>query len=283
MGAGLVTAAISALNLIPPIGNSLLLGTGIGLFVAAPVSGMAMEAAARVKVKVPQKLVPREKTMDLVEVRRKTVEIERKRALDTFDAVIERVSRAKDADVIRKIDAKFATLVDRLTRHYPEWDGEGRLRTYFLLKGIADSLDSENAEAFLNMAFRTLQARGNEAADLSRITLNGKVERLYRDTEGETARRLAGTLLLMNRGDEYYAQEMVVNAIHLWSDARFEKLKDDFAAVPSLGLKEEERILQLLEKEICKAGMANDTKSADRAKELLSTISKADPDLHRDD
>ena len=283
MGAGLVTAAISALNLIPPIGNSLLLGTGIGLFVAAPVSGMAMEAAARVKVKVPQKLVSREKTLDLVEVRRKIVEVERKSALDTFDAVIDRVSRAKDTDVIRKIDTKFATLVDRLTRHYAEWDGDGRLRTYLLLIVIAESLDSRNAEAYLDMAFRTLQSRGSEAADLSRITLNGKVEKLYRNPEGETARRIVGTLLLMNRGDEHYAQEMVVNAIHLWSDTRFEKLKGDFAAVPSLGLEEEERILQLLEKEIRKAGRANDSKSVVRAKELLSTISGADPGLHRDD
>jgi hypothetical protein len=272
---GLAVAASSALNLVTPIGNSLLLGAGIGLFVAAPVSGLALEASDRRKVKaVPP---PKVRLKQLVEVRRKVERVEHEKILDNFDAMMDKVEERKDPEAVKEVDANFATFVDKLTRHYPQWNSEGRLRTYVLMNMIADSINSKNADRYLDMAYRTLVARGMEAAEISRMSLHHKVEGIYNDPENEGNRRLAGTLLLMNRADETYAMNLVVDAIHLWSDTRFERLRQDFEAISVLERGQKEDVLDLLEREMAKSKRAKDGQSAKRARQLWKTVLSSGP------
>jgi hypothetical protein len=213
----------------------------------------------------------------MVQERRNRSAREHARVLEDFDALITRVAYDHDQGANGEVAENFGRFIDSLTAHYPEWDSEGRLRTYILLKEIAQSLNIKNANAYLDMAFRTLLARGDEATDISHIALNGTVEKMYRNPRSGGPHRLAGTLLLMNRGNDEYARQMVIDAVHLWSDRRFSRLVQDFAAVPALGEDEEESVLQLLEKEMEKTSWAKDTKAKRRAKQMWMTIIVSDP------
>ena len=79
----------------------------------------------------------------------------------------------------------------------------------------------------------------------------------------------------MNRGDELYAESMVVDAIHLWSETRFAKLEEDFATVPILGPQKMDSILGLLEREAGKAKRAKDEEALQRALRLKTRILSA--------
>ncbi len=284
-GWGLLTAAGAAglvaasLNFMPPLPESLLIGSSIGMVVVGPAGRMVKEALPPRKARAEP--APEAELKRLTQARTRARAEEHERILDNFDTLLSRVEAVDDPEVNKKVTENFERFVERLTRHYPEWDAEGRLRTYVLMKKIADSLNLHNADTYLDMAYRTLMARGAEASEISHITLNGKVERMYRDPENEGTRRLAGTLLLMNRGDDEYAREMVVEAVHLWSDSRFLNLRGDFATVSSLGKQEEESVLDLLEKEMEKAARVKDTGAAKRARDLWMTILVADPRLPR--
>lgn len=275
MAAGAVGLALTIPNFLPPLIESIVLGSSLGLVLVGPLSGLVSAATTPGKAKPTTEA----RLKQLVAVRRRDRVVEHQRILDNFDSLLSRVEEIDDPVVNKKVTENFERFVDKLTKHYPQWDGEGRLRTYVLMKKIADSLDLHNADAYLRMAYGTLKSRGAEATELSHITLNGKVERIYRDPESERARHLAGTLLLMNRGDDDYAKGMVVDAIHLWSDTRFAKLKEDFAAVHALGTQVEGPILDMLEKEIVKTERAKDVKAASRARDLWVTILSSDPRL----
>jgi hypothetical protein len=243
------------------------------------------EASREMALREPDPMVRMEKLAEVKETRIKRLvrgrdhnrTAEHERILGDFDSLLSKVEEIDDPVVNKRVTANFDHFIERLTRHYPEWDSEGRLRTYYLLKKISNSLNLHNADTYLDMAYQTLMARGTEATEMSHLTLNGKVERMYRDPKGEGANHLAGTLLLMNRGDDEYARQMVIDAIHLWSSKRFKKLRQDFATVPSLGTEGEESIIDLLEKEMEKAKRMKDRPTAIRAKQLWKTVLLATP------
>ena len=219
--AGTAGLAVTITSLLPPLARSLILGSSLGLILVGP-----MRRLVTLSPKAPEGFsTPEERLMQLVSVRKKKQVVEHERILDNFDSMLSKVEEIDDPSVNRRVTEDFERFVGRLTRHYPEWDSEGRLRTFVLMKKISHSLSVQNADTYLDLAYKTLVARGAEASELSHITLNGSVEKMYRDPGSEKAHHLAGTLLLMNRGDEYYAREMVVEAIHLWSDIRFEEMK----------------------------------------------------------
>ncbi len=277
--AGLVGLAVTVPNVLPPLMESIVLGSSLGLIFAGPIGLLATAKSRPVEVVLP----PDVRLKELVQVRKKENNdriVERERILNNFDSLLSRVEEMDDPEVNRKVTEDFERFVVKLTKHYPAWDSEGRLRTYVLMQKISDSLNLHNADAYLDMAYRTLMARGHEATEMSHITLNGKVEQMYRDPESEGAHRLAGTLLLMNRGNDEYATGMVADAIHLWSDTRFARAKGDFAAVSMLGPKEKDSIVELLEKEIGKTTRARNEKAAARARDILSTVLTADPRPH---
>ena len=251
---------------LPPLGQSLLLGSSIGLLVIGPASGLMMPRAP-----APQQSSG-EKLKAIVKKRNKERETEREEILDSFDTLLEKVEDMDDPTVNEKLTRNFDRFVGRLTRHYPEWDGEGRLRTYVLMKKIGDSLSLRNADSYLDLAYQTLVARGAEATEISRETLNGKVERMYLDPKSEWAHHLAGTLLLMNREDENYAKSMVADAIHLWSGERFDRLLPDFKAIRQLSESTRQEVEEMVEKEIEKGRMAGDVEAILRAKEIMETI-----------
>lgn len=267
---GALGLAFAISNLLPPLAESLVVGASLGIIIAGPVGELSLTPAPRLQVQRP----PEVRLKEAVRERRAISKIEFEKTLDRFDSLISRVHVGPGDDLRSDASMNFKTSVDALTRHYPVWDSEGRIRTYVLMKEISESMDSRNADAYLDMAYHTLVARGEEATQLSRITLNGKVEKIYREPKSENT-HLAGTLLLMNRGDELYAEGMTVDAIHLWSETRFAKLLRDFAAVPMLGPRSKESILDLLEKEAAKAKRAGDRAVYQRAERLRAVVLSA--------
>ena len=279
-------------NVLPALAQSLEVGLSVGLLLASPISRLVSvgpspretEFDTALREPDPVKRVEKLDTVKvkqlkkLVDTRKQTREAEHEGILSNFDELLSRVEEIDDPVVNSWVAANFERFIWRMTRDYPVWDSEGRMRTYFLMKKISEALDIHNADVYLDLAYKTLMARGSEAAELSHLTLNGNVEKMYRQPESEGAQRLAGTLMLMNREDEDYARQMVIDAIHLWSDKRFKTLKRDFAAVPALGTEQEDSILELLEKEMEKARRAKDRASAMRAKQVWKTILLAVPD-----
>ncbi|MDG7007204.1 MAG: hypothetical protein JRN06_03035 [Nitrososphaerota archaeon] len=265
---GSVGLVLTVVRLLPPLADSLVLGLPLGAILIGPLGRLAnLATAPSTKPQPPEARLGR-----IVMKRRAAAEAEFATALERFDSLISRVGEVKDPGRKKEVSQSFRSEVDNLTSHSPVWDPEGKLRTHVTLQKIAESMDLQSIDEHLDLACSMLVARGDEAAQLSRITLNGKVEKIYREPWSENARRLAGTLLLMNRGDELYAESMVVDAIHLWSETRFGKLEEDFAAIPALGPKSVESILGLLDKEAGKARRAKDEDALQRALRLKARI-----------
>ena len=266
---GVIGLALTIPNVLPKLAESIILGSSLGLIVAGPTSGLVISVTAKAKPSL--KLTTERRLKELVSVRRKTQKLEYEKTLDRFDQMIEGVEKLELKPGVTAPE-EFGTFVTSLTRQYPEWDAEGRLRTFVLMKKLGESLSIKNADAYLGMAYRTLVARGQEATELSQITLNGKVERIYREPEGKTAQHLAGTLLLMNRGNGMYAKEIVADAIHLWSDERFTKLLPDFKALRLMSASARQEVEDMIEKEMGKARRAGDAAAVYRSKEILEAI-----------
>ncbi|MDE1854230.1 MAG: hypothetical protein KGI38_10875 [Thaumarchaeota archaeon] len=267
MLAGVAGLALTIPDILPPLVQSVVLGSSIGLIVVGPVGQLAM-AATTPKKKSP----PEVQLKELVEQRTKTRKLEHEKILDNFDEMLSKVEELDDPEVNQKVTLNFDRFVERLTSHYPQWDAEGRLRTYVLMQKIADSLTLRNADTYLNMAYRTLVARGSEATEISHITLNGKVERIYREPESEWARHLAGTLILMNKEDEGYAKGLVEDAIQLWSDERFERLLPDFKAIRLMSESARMEVEDMIEKEMAKARRVGNAPAILRSRKILDTI-----------
>ena len=268
LAAGASGLALTIPSFLPPLVNSLVLGLSVGMIITGPLGELVNSATTPGPKKVP----PEVKAMETIQKRRSVVEMEYARALDDFDSVIARLEGSHGGEVRDDVARSFNRSVGRLTDHYPMWNSEGRLRTYVLLKKIASSMDTSNMDEYLDLAYKTLVARGDEATQLSHITLNGSVERIYREPSSEGTHRLAGTLLLMNRGDELYAESMVVDALHLWSDARFARLEKDFATVSILGPEKVDSVVDLLDREVAKGKRAGEVTVVERAQRLKTTV-----------
>ena len=273
LAAGAAGLALTIPSFLPPLANSLVLGLSLGVIITGPL-GRLVNSATTPPAR-PQ--TPEVRLKRIVRKRRAEVEAEFTRALDRFDSLVPRVEELPRAEVREEFSDRFRSSLDELNRHYPKWDAEGRLRTYVILDKIAKSMDMKNADAYLNMAFDMLVSRGDEATQMSNITLRDKVEDMYLDPQSEVAHRLAGTLMLMNREDEEYTKSLVADAIHLWTDRRFTRLLEDFSAVRMLGSERVSSILELLQKEESKAARAKNDVALRRAKMLEVTIQAASP------
>lgn len=269
---GLSGAAASLAFVFSPLVQSLMLGSSIGLIVASPVERLASGSSPAGSPEAEP--LEEARVMKIVEERRDAARKERTMALAGFDRFLEGMGKRGGAEGAGS-EGVFGRSVDSLTQYYPEWDAEGRLRTFVLMEKVAKSLRSRDGEGNLDLAYRMLISRGDEATQLSHISLNGSVEKIYRDPRSDSA-RLAGTLLLMNREDEVYAKSLVIDAIHLWSDSRFDRLRRDFEAVRALGEEQKSEVLGLLEREMEKAEHAKDGLTARRAKQLWQVITFSD-------
>ena len=272
---GAAGLALTIPSLLPPLANSLVLGLSLGVIITSPLERLVTS----VTTPRPEPQTPEVRLKRIVRKRQAAAESEFTRALDRFDSLIPKVEELPGPGVREDLSNRFRGSLDELNRHYPRWDSEGRIRTYVVLEKIAKSMDLHNADAYLDMAFEMLVTRGDEATQLSRLTLRDKVEDLYLDPQSEVAHRLAGTLMLMNREDEDYTKSMVADAIHLWTDRRFVGLVEDFAAVRMMGSDRVKSILELLEKEASKAKKANNQIAQLRAKTLKAIILASSPVL----
>jgi hypothetical protein len=100
---------------------------------------------------------------------------------------------------------------------------------------------------------------------------------MYVDPQNDQAKFVAGTLMLINRGEKGYIQSIVADAIHLWSDFRFDNLVNDFSVVKVIPSKERLEILDMIEREISKARRANDVSAILRAREIMDLIIASRP------
>ena len=270
---GTLGLALTIPKVLPPIAESLVLGLSVGVVLSGPLGDLANSATAP---SVKSEASP-EKVIRTVKERRREVARDFERALETFDSLVPKVEEAPAPEVREELSTRFRSSLEDLNRHYPKWDAEGRLRTFVVLQKIAQSMDTHNADAYLNMAYDMLVSRGDEATQMSNMTLRDKVEDMYLDPNSEVARRLAGTLMLMNREDEEFTKSMVADAIHLWTARRFDRLVEDFATIQVMGAERVRSILELLGREEAKAKEANDETARSRAQKLRATILAASP------
>ena len=260
-------------HFMPPIFGSVTVGGIVGLWLSWGVKRRGLPVAQAIQAELPLVVDPAETP----EGRSRRRAAERDRMLDGFDSLLARVVKVADPAASREVAVKFEDLVDLMTVYCPEWDAAGRLRTFVLMKKIADSLNLRGTDHYLEIAYRLLLTRGAEATEMSRLTLGDKLEEMYRDPWNLGAPRMAGTLMLMNKEEDEYAKELIVEAIHLWSDERFQRMKEELATVSILGREQERSALDLLEKEISKSRLANDPVVAKRAKEIWVAIQTTDP------
>jgi hypothetical protein len=282
MVTGSLGVAASSLNLLPPLSNGLLLGSSIGLVIASAIGPRIVtireqvrNSKNRLSYTFPYEAEFEDRVAAIgraTKAANKADTAKQKEVTKTFDRLVQQLEDIDDPVVTGIVVKNFWRHVERFTAIYPEWHPEGRVRTFFLMKKIGKVLDLYNADRYLGMALGLLRARRDEARVMSRTTINGRVEKLYFDPLSEGTRYLAGTLLLMNRGEVDFAKGIVADAIHLWSDMRFDNLKEDFALVSMLEREERKSLVDLLEREIVKSNLARDTKAALRAKEMYSTI-----------
>ena len=273
VAAGVTGLGVAVTRFIPAIIGSIVVGGTIGLWLTWGVRRRVAAVPAGLPTGSPLKRKPAETP----QARQRRRAAERDKVLDGFDRLLARIVKVEDPAASKEVAEQFQDLVDRLTTYCPEWDAAGRLRTFVLMKKIADSLGIRSAYPYLEIAYKLLLIRGAEATEMSRLTLSPKLEGRYRDPWNEGAPRLAGTLMLMNKDEGGYANEMIVEAIHLWSDERFARMKEELATVSVLGTEQERSALDLLEKEIAKSTQANDTVVAKRAKEIWVAIQTTDP------
>ena len=265
--AGVAGLASAFSFLLPPLAGSLVLGSSIGLIMVGPVSELRVRSPSRETWRTPE-----ERLSEAVTVRRRAARIEQEEALEGFDRALTTVERVGDPLTGERAGRELQLSLDKMTEHYPEWDPEGRLRTYFLLKKIGINLNAGNAGSYLGVAYRALEARGREATQMSNDALRERVERIYLDPGSEGAMHLAGTLLLMNRDDLRYTEGIVTDALHLWSDERFEELLQDFKALNAMPEGTKAEVVTLLRREMAKAARAGEAKAAARAREILSIV-----------
>lgn len=268
--AGVLGIVLTFSTLLPPLGGSLLLGSSIGLIIIGPIGGVATFPGT------PKPSIPlpgaEDRLKSLVDLRERRTKAERESALDNFDRMLERMERSEGHRVVLRVSPHFGRFLDSMTAHYPQWDSEGRIRTYVLMKKVSENITPGNADSCLDLIYSTLVARGAEATEMSRLTLIGKVEEMYRDPTNQWPHHIAGTLLLMNRDDGGYAKGLVVDAIHLWSSERFDRLLPDFRVIGIMPKSARDGVEDLVQKEIGKASRAHDVPAEARAKEILETF-----------
>lgn len=192
--------------------------------------------------------------------------------LDEFDRALS--SMKKGTGSYKQVVETMDRAITKLNAEYPEWEGEGRLRTYSVLKRISNLLDHENVDAFMGMTFKMLETRNDEAAEYTRTLLNGRVEKMYRDPEYESSKYVAGTLIMMNRKQKEYVEQIVTDAIHLWSQPRFEALKPELRILRMLKQEDRNSIAEMVMKEIVKAKLVKDKQVASRARTIMRALSE---------
>jgi hypothetical protein len=267
--AGMAGMASFASGLLPPLPASLVLGSSLGIVLATAVGARIGRAARRVA-----SVRPRVRPMPVVELSSSLEPTaEMTKTLATFDRAFTLLSVPNERRETRKAVLKrFEEAMLDLCREFPEWEGEGRLRTYLLLKSVAESLDPDHAEDYLGIAMRTLLLRNGEATEYSKKLLAEKLERMYLDPEYEDMKHLAGTLILMNKDDGNYVKSVVLDALHLWSAQKFDSLRQELKVVMAIGRRQLQSLREMLIREEEKAGRAGDEEVASRAREMLAMM-----------
>lgn len=81
-----------------------------------------------------------------------------------------------------------------------------------------------------------------------------------------------GVLPPVNRGDGMYTKEMVADAIHLWSDERFNRLLSDSRGIGLMSASARQEVEEMVEKEVAKAKRAGDVSSMRRSDDIMRAI-----------
>lgn len=271
-------------RMLPWLPDSILLGCSIGLMLSStfwhhvrpPVRPQAQARGPGKEsreVKIPLQ-APTRSAEEKVVVKPSRPSAEMVRALDKFDKLLPTLGGTHGSNMSADATREFTDALSNLNKLYPEWNGEGRLRTYVILKEVSRLINDKNADAYLNIVNKTLQVRNSEAAELSRVLLKDKLEKMYLDPAYANASSIPGTLILMNMDEEDGVNGIVMDAIHLWDESRFRNTKPELEMLNRLAQKEKASVIDMLEKEIVKSKKAKDTTSLSRAKEILSMMGR---------
>ena len=265
VGISLAGLAISLVGPLKGLPASLLMGFSVGAILSTLAIESALKAYRPALAEVPFATQQQLPTVQQWEPRQKD-----HKTLDEFDKALSTMKKKNGSSpqMVETMDKAMA----KLYAEYPEWEGEGRLRTYTVLKKISDLLDRDNVDSYMGMTFRMLQERNGEAAEYTRTLLNGRVEKMYRDPEFEGSKYLAGTLIMMNRTQKEYIEEIIGDALHLWSEPRFQALKPELSILSMLKQEDRDSVGEMLMKEITKAKMVNDRKVVSRARVITKAL-----------
>jgi hypothetical protein len=274
LASGLIGVGAYLTGVLPALPNSILVGSSAGLVLAGlfieklPLPSGAAGRAHQVREPEPESVRWARTVPTMVEKSMRRRRQVAEAALARFDEVIARF----DGGHSEKASELVTDAVSQMNTQYNEYEGEGRIRIYVLLQQMAETLSPKNAEAYMETAMKILKLRPNEGAEYSRELLGEKVQRMYFDPRNDQSKFIVGTLMLMNRGDGDYIKNIVADAIHLWSDYRFDNLLADFSVVALLPSEQRLEILDMAEKEIRKARKAGDVSAVLRAREIMDLV-----------
>jgi len=266
IAAGAAGLAISLMGVVRGLPSSLLMGFSAGVMVSAIGFDVASRAFTPALQEVPLTRETPPPKPKIWQAKPKDSE-----TLDEFDRALSTMRKKSGAH--QKVGETMDRAMTKLYAEYPEWEGEGRLRTYTVLKKISALLDRDNVDTYMGLTFKMLQSRNGEAAEYTRTLLNGRVEKMYHDPEYEGSRYLAGTLIMMNRTQKEYVEEIINDAIHLWSEQRFQALKPELGILSMLEQEDRNSVGEMLMKEITKAKMVKDKRVASRARVITKALS----------
>jgi hypothetical protein len=267
VAAGALGIAVSVTGIMTGLPSSLLMGVSAGVIISTLTVDRAMKAFRPGMPEVPYATKQQQVKLD-----HKGEEPKDSETLKEFDQALASMRRKSGSS--QQVVDTMDKAMSKLYAEYPEWDGEGRLRTYTVLKRVSDLLDHDNASQFMAMTFRMLQSRNDEAADYTRTLLNGKVEKMYEDPQYQNMKYLAGTLIAVNRRQKEFVENIITDAIHLWSEPRFEALKPELKMLRTLEQEDKNSIRELVKKEMAKAQRANDPQVAARARAVIRAMSE---------
>jgi hypothetical protein len=271
---GLAGVAFSATDLIPKLATSLVFGFSTGVTLSGVLAFYVM--ASPKNKSQPAESVP--KALPVFEMNE--VNVPRGEAADTldrFDNALSLLRGTSDGPSAALAASRMDKAVSNLSSNFPEWSPEGRLRTYMMLKKIADSINPANADSYLKVVVKALQLRNDEATEFAHMLLERKLERMYSDPDYHRLGNLTSSLILINKDETVRVKEIVLDAIHMWDSHKFDSMKPSLRLVGSMERSERLAIRKMVKREASKASLANDEQVEARSKEMLRVLRAPGP------
>ncbi len=192
-------------------------------------------------------------------------------AVRNFDAVFPAVEGSLNPDNKAQAMRRIGPALYELTQHLPKWSGEARLRVFYLIKNLApDTIRPRDATTYVGLFILMLRNGGEESVEMVKPFFLDKILAMSGDERYAKTKFLAASLLFLNQFEHEYSKKLADEAIHLWSDERFQTLGYDFKILNSKPSRES--VTRYLVDKAANARKDGKNRTAQRAEVLLRTI-----------